>query len=200
MCVLRPSPPPVGATSLFPAKREVKREVAKAWQAWPGNQTSPRSLVRSLVCVAGRAPRPHVSKEVSDGASNGGAQCSHRVSEAQVAARAGLPQAGARPAQSICRKIGVKKSRPRFPLRRLYAKPSQTTVFGFAVGFKKLCRRRLERRAARAPSPPRLAAGAGDRNAETLKDFYVLGLLDAISSRLFFGSAPSAFQIFRNES
>ena len=28
----------------------------------------------------------------------------------------------------------------------------------------------------RAPSPPRLAAGAGDRNAETLKDFYVFGL------------------------
>ena len=27
----------------------------------------------------------------------------------------------------------------------------------------------------RAPGPPRLAAGAGDRNAETLKDFYVLG-------------------------
>ena len=31
---------PMGATSLFPAKREVKREVGKAWQAWPGNQTS----------------------------------------------------------------------------------------------------------------------------------------------------------------
>ena len=29
-----------GGTSLFPAKREVKREVGKAWQAWPGNQTS----------------------------------------------------------------------------------------------------------------------------------------------------------------
>ena len=32
--------PPAGVTSLFPAKREVKREVGKAWQAWPGNQTS----------------------------------------------------------------------------------------------------------------------------------------------------------------
>ena len=29
-----------GATSLFPAKREVKREVGKACRAWPGNQTS----------------------------------------------------------------------------------------------------------------------------------------------------------------
>ena len=36
-------------TSLFPAKIEVKREVDKAWQAWPGNQTSYKGLVRSLV-------------------------------------------------------------------------------------------------------------------------------------------------------
>ena len=42
------------ATSLFPAKREVKREVRKAWQAWPGNQTLTRSLVRSLVGAGGR--------------------------------------------------------------------------------------------------------------------------------------------------
>ena len=41
-------------TSLFPAKREVKREVRKAWQAWPGNQTLTRSLVRSLVGAGGR--------------------------------------------------------------------------------------------------------------------------------------------------
>ena len=38
----------MGATSLLPAKREVKREVGKAWQAWPGKQTSWKSLVRSL--------------------------------------------------------------------------------------------------------------------------------------------------------
>ena len=31
---------PTGDTSLFPAKREVKREVGHAWQAWPGTQTS----------------------------------------------------------------------------------------------------------------------------------------------------------------
>ena len=46
--------PLAGGTSLFPAKREVKREVAKVWLAWPGNQTSSRSLVRSLVWPAGR--------------------------------------------------------------------------------------------------------------------------------------------------
>ena len=48
-----PTPPRQGA-SLFPANREAKREATKAWQAWPGNQTSSRSLVRSLVWPAGR--------------------------------------------------------------------------------------------------------------------------------------------------
>ena len=52
-----PTPPGRGA-SLFPAKREVKRELSKAWQAWPGNQTSSRCLVRSLVLLGGRAPHP----------------------------------------------------------------------------------------------------------------------------------------------
>ena len=70
---------------------------------------------------------------------------------------------------------GVKKSRPRIPLRRLNAKSSQTLVFEFAVGFKKFWRRQKKGGSSRAMSPPRLAAGAGDRNAETLMDFYVLG-------------------------
>ena len=52
-----PTPPGRGA-SLFPAKREVKRELSKAWQAWPGNQTSSRCLVRSLVLLGRRAPHP----------------------------------------------------------------------------------------------------------------------------------------------
>ena len=59
-----------GAASLFPAKREVKREVSKAWQAWPGNQTSGGSLVRSLVCAAARGgglrrPRPPQSEPLT---------------------------------------------------------------------------------------------------------------------------------------
>ena len=57
-----PLPHPRGGTSLFPAKREVKREVAKAWQAWPRNQTSCRCLVRSLVSLAGRFPHLHASR------------------------------------------------------------------------------------------------------------------------------------------
>ena len=46
------APPPRGHFT-FPAKREAKREATKAWQAWPGNQTSSRCLVRSLVSAAG---------------------------------------------------------------------------------------------------------------------------------------------------
>ena len=50
-----PKEAPTWGTSLFPAKREAKREATKAWQAWPRNQTSWRCLVRSLV---GGAPSP----------------------------------------------------------------------------------------------------------------------------------------------
>ena len=50
---------PARVASLSPAKREAKREATKAWQAWPGNQTSSRCLVRSLVClVRGGGTRP----------------------------------------------------------------------------------------------------------------------------------------------
>ena len=50
---------PTWGTSLFPAKREVKREVLKVWLAWPGNQTSWKSLVRSLVQSAPSPGRPN---------------------------------------------------------------------------------------------------------------------------------------------
>ena len=79
------------------------------------------------------------------------------------------------PAQGHPPKNRSEKSRQRIPLRRLNAKSSQTMVFELAVGFKKFCRRQKKGGSSRAMSPPRLAAGAGDRNAETLKDFYVLG-------------------------
>ena len=51
--------PPKWITSLFPAKGEVKREVLKVWLAWPGNQTSLKSLVRSLVQGALSPGRPN---------------------------------------------------------------------------------------------------------------------------------------------
>ena len=50
---------PVRVASLSPAKREVKREATKAWQAWPRNQTSSRCLVRSLVWGAPSPGRPN---------------------------------------------------------------------------------------------------------------------------------------------
>ena len=168
MCRGRP-PPPKGGTSLFPAKREVKREVAKAWQAWPRNQTSCRCLVRSLVSLAGRFPHLHASRP-----------CPLRPWVGAVGVRGAsvrtrrCPQGC--PAQDLPREIGVKKSRPKIPLRRLYPKSMKAVVFELAVGFEKFCRRRKNGVCSRALSPPRLAAGAGDRNTETLKDFYVFGL------------------------
>ena len=57
-----PKEAPTWGTSLFPAKREAKREATKAWQAWPGNQTSSRCLVRSLVSLAGCFPHLHASR------------------------------------------------------------------------------------------------------------------------------------------
>ena len=74
------------------------------------------------------------------------------------------------------RKIGVKKSRLKIPWRRFYPKSTVMAVFELAVGFNKFCRGRKNRVRSRALSPPRLATGAGDRNTETLKDFYVFGL------------------------
>ena len=95
------------------------------------------------------------------------------VSAARLWGPGGAPR-GAEP-RGIPRKIGAKQSRPEILLRRLNAKSSQTMVFELAVGFKKFGRRQKKGGSSRAMSPPRLAAGAGDRNAETLMDFYVLG-------------------------
>ena len=86
-----------------------------------------------------------------------------------------MPTRGAWP-KDLPREFGVKKSRPKNPWRRAYPKSMKTVVFDFAVGFKNFCRRRENGFCSRALGPPRLAAGAGDRNTETLKDFYVLGL------------------------
>ena len=97
-------------------------------------------------------------------------------------------------ARNAHQKNGAKKSRPQSPWRRFYAKRSQMMISGLAVGFENFCRRRLYGRASRALSPPRLAAGAGGRIAETLKNFYVLGVFGGVSLRLFFGSRTPAFQ------
>ena len=90
------------------------------------------------------------------------------VSAARLWGSGGAPR-GAQP-RGIPRKVGVKKSRPEIPLRRVNTKSSQTVVFELAVGLKNLTEAK-KRLLVRNKSP----AGAGDRNAETLKDFYVLG-------------------------
>ena len=68
------------------------------------------------------------------------------------------------------------------------AKPPETMFSELAVGFENFCWRAEMRPAPRAQGPPRLAAGAGDRNAETLKDFHILGSSAQFPRAFFFGS------------
>ncbi len=184
MCAEAALPHPRGALPFFPAKMEAKREATKAWQARPGNQTSSRCLVRSLVSLAGCFPHLLASRP-----------CPLQPWVGAVGVRGASVRTRRCPqgclAQGPTPKNRSEKSRPRIPLRRANAKSSKTMVFELAVGFKKFCRRRKNGVCSRALSPPRLAAGAGDRNTETLKDFYVLGLLEAISERFVFGTEPS---------
>ncbi len=104
-----------GASSPFPAKRELKRELAKAWQAWTGNQTSCRSLVRSLVCMRSAHPAPHASEESSKGAGYGGGRCSHCAwVGARPAPRARRPQSPPPPLPPPSRRTEVKKVGQKF--------------------------------------------------------------------------------------
>ena len=72
------------------------------------------------------------------------------------------------------------------------AKSSETMFSELAVGFENFRWRAEMRPAPRAQGPPRLAAGAsrggGARNAETLKDFHVLGFSAQFPRAFFFGS------------
>ena len=69
--------------------------------------------------------------------------------------------------------------------------------FQLAVGFENFCSRGLVKTAPRAQGPPRLAAGAGDRNAETVENFYILGRLGQFSRAFSFGSDQRALRDHR---
>ena len=79
---------------------------SKAWQAWPGNQTSSRCLVRSLVLLGGRAPHPDDPRRcpMESGGAPGRTRCRLRPPPAQG---------------NIPRKIG-EKSRPTFLCARTH--------------------------------------------------------------------------------
>ena len=115
-----------------------------------------------------------------------------------VGVRSASVRAGGAPraalAQAPAPKNRSEKKSAENPWRRAYPKSMKTIVFGFVVGFQKFCRRRENGFSSRALGPPRPAAGAGDRNTETLMDFYVFGLREAISARFFFGAEPTASQ------
>ena len=80
-----------------------------------------------------------------------------------------------RPSQVALQKAVVEKIGFKFLHAVYIAKSSETMFSEPAVGFENFRWRAEMRPAPRAQGPPRLAAGAGDRNAETLKDFHVLG-------------------------
>ena len=80
-----------------------------------------------------------------------------------------------RPSQVALQKAVVEKVRLQFLHAVYIAKSSETMISGLAMGFENFRWRAEVRPAPRAQGPPRLAAGAGDRNVETLKDFHVLG-------------------------
>ena len=80
-----------------------------------------------------------------------------------------------RPSQAAPHKVVVEKIDLEFLHATYIAKSSETMFSELAVGFENFGWRPETRPAPRAQGPPRLAAGAGDRNAETLKDINILG-------------------------
>ena len=168
MCRGRP-PTPNGGASLFPAKREAKREATKAWQAWPGNQTSSRCLVRSLVSLAGCFPHLHASRPCPSRPWVGAVGV-HGASVRTRRCPQGCLAQGPTPRNRSEKKSAEKSIAPSLP------KVYENDGFRVCRGLKKILSEAKNGVCSRALSPPRLAAGAGDRNTETLKDFYVFGL------------------------
>ena len=93
-----------------------------------------------------------------------------------------------RPSQVALQKVGVEKVGFKFLHAVYIAKSSETMFSELAVGFENFRWRAEMRPAPRVQGPPRLAAGAGDRNAETLKDFHILGSSAQFLRAFSFGS------------
>ena len=92
------------------------------------------------------------------------------------------------PSQAALQKVGVKKIGFKFLHAANIAKSSETMFSELAVGFENFRWRAEVKPAPRAQGPPRLAAEAGDRNAETLKDVHILGSSAQFPRAFFFGS------------
>ena len=92
------------------------------------------------------------------------------------------------PAKPPLKKRVLKKVGFKFLHAAYIAKSSETMFSELAVGFENFCWRPEMRPAPRAQGPPRLAAGAGDRNAETRENFYILGRLGQFSRAFSSGS------------
>ena len=159
----------MGGTSLFPAKREVKREVSKALQAWPGNQTSPRGLVRSLVCVGGRAPAPMCPRRCLMGLQMGAV--SVRIASLRGSGGGpGWPAPGGRaPCPEHPPKNRSRKKSPAISSAPSLRKAIPNDGFRFCRGRRKFLSAPFrEARGARAKSPAACRGGGGPqcRNAQ----------------------------------
>ena len=95
-----------------------------------------------------------------------------------------------RPSQVALQKTGVEKVGLKFLHAVYIAKLSETMFSELAVGFENFRWRAEMRLAPRAQGPPRLAAGAGGRDAETRLDFQILGPSAQFPRAFFFGSDP----------
>ena len=92
-----------------------------------------------------------------------------------------------RPSQAALQKVVVEKVGLKFLHAVYIAKLSEHMFSELAVGFENFCWRAEMRPAPRAQGPPRLAAGAGDSNAETPEDFNILGSSAQFPRAFFFG-------------
>ena len=93
-----------------------------------------------------------------------------------------------RPSQAALQKVVVEKIGLKFLHAVYIAKSSESMFSELAMGFENFRWRAEMRPAPRAQGPPRLAAGAGDRNAETPKDFHMLGSSAQFPRAFFFAS------------
>ena len=93
-----------------------------------------------------------------------------------------------RPSQVALQKVVVEKIGLKFLHAVYIAKLSETMFSQLAEGFENSRWRAEMKPAPRAQGPLRLAAGAGDRNAEPLKDFHMLGPSAQFPRAFLFGS------------
>ena len=135
MCAEAALPHPTGALPFSPRKGKRKGKLPKRGRRGQETRLPPDVWLEVWFVWEGARPTPMVQ----GGArwSLGRAKVTVHISSVRARCRPRAPSPGASP-----KKSERTKSRPKIPLRHLYAKSSQTMVFEFAAGFENFCRRR----------------------------------------------------------